>query len=79
MEQRQSGPHLLDLKIPLGSLLTFYGLLLLVYGLVTDSEVYEKSLGMNVNVSWGVLMLVVGSIFVAAHFMKKRRNRGSPE
>ena len=68
-----SKPHLLDLKIPLGGLLSFYGLLLTVYGLTTDSAMNEKSLGININLYGGIVMLVMGGIFVAVHLLKARK------
>ena len=67
----ESKGHLLDLKIPLGGLLSFCGLLLIIYGLVSDTAMYEKSLGVNLNLWWGLLMTIVGGVFVAAHFAKK--------
>ena len=45
--------HVLDLKLPIGWLLSAYGLLLGIYGLVTKKEMYAKSLGFNLNVVWG--------------------------
>jgi hypothetical protein len=63
--------HVLDLKLPIGWLLSAYGLLLGIYGLVTKKEMYVKSLGFNLNVVWGVLMLVIGGGFLLAAFLKK--------
>ena len=48
-----------DLRLPLGILFGFYGVLLAVYGLVSNSEIYERSLGININLIWGVVLLVV--------------------
>jgi hypothetical protein len=63
--------HVLDLKLPIGWLLGGYGVLLTVYGLLTPAEVYAISLGINVNVVWGILMLAIGGGFLLAHFVKK--------
>ncbi len=65
--------HALDLKLPIGWLLSAYGLLLGVYGLVTKKEMYEKSLGLNVNLAWGVLMLLVGGGFLLTAFLKRNK------
>jgi hypothetical protein len=65
--------HVLDLKLPIGWLLGFYGVVLTVYGLVTKKEAYEKSLGLNVNLAWGALMLVVGGFFLLAALLRKKR------
>ncbi|MCX6223404.1 MAG: hypothetical protein NTV01_01390 [Bacteroidia bacterium] len=52
----------LDIKIPIGLLFTIFGLILSVYGLVTGSntEIYAKSLGYNINLYIGLFMLVFG-------------------
>lgn len=65
--------HVLDIKLPIGWLLSAYGLLLGIYGLVTKKEMYAKSLGLNLNVVWGVLMLAIGAGFLLAAFLKKDR------
>jgi uncharacterized membrane protein len=65
--------HVLDLKLPIGWLLSAYGVLLGIYGLVTKKEMYAKSLGINLNVVWGALMLAVGAGFLLAVFLKKDR------
>jgi len=64
--------HFLDLKLPLGGLLAAYGLLLGIYGLVTGKEFYAKSLGINVNLVWGILMFIVGGIFLAGSLIRGR-------
>jgi hypothetical protein len=63
--------HVLDLKLPIGWLLSAYGLLLGIYGLVTKKEMYAKSLGFNLNFVWGILMLVIGGAFLLTAFLKK--------
>ncbi|MCL5267244.1 MAG: hypothetical protein M1469_03960 [Bacteroidetes bacterium] len=68
MESSQGRKHLFDLKIPLGSLLGFYGILLLFYGLFGPASVYKKSFNLNVDLIWGILMLVIGSSFLAASY-----------
>jgi hypothetical protein len=68
--------HVLDLKLPIGWLLSAYGILLVVYGLVTKKEMYEKSLGLNLNIVWGILMLVIGGFFLFTAFIKKKNGVG---
>lgn len=65
--------HVLDLKLPIGWLLSAYGVLLGVYGLMTKKEMYAKSLGFNLNLVWGILMLVIGGAFLLAAFTKKAK------
>lgn len=53
---------ILDLRIPLGLMFTLTGLLLSLYGLFTNSnaELYQKSLGVNANLWWGIVLLIFG-------------------
>jgi hypothetical protein len=63
-----------DLRYPIGLMFGFYGLILVVYGIVTNgSAVYQRSLGLNVNLIWGGAMLAFGLImFVLA--MRKQNS-----
>jgi hypothetical protein len=65
--------HVLDLKLPIGGLLSAYGVLLTVYGLLTKKEMYAISLGYNLNLVWGILMLVIGGAFLFTAFRKRGR------
>jgi hypothetical protein len=53
----------LDLRWPIGLMFSIIGTLLVVYGLITNSnaEVYARSLGLNINLYWGLLLLVFGA------------------
>ncbi len=52
----------LDIRWPIGLMFTLIGALLVIFGLVTNSntELYQRSLGLNVNLYWGLLLLVFG-------------------
>jgi len=50
----------LDIRVPLGMLFAILGVLLAGYGAASDASIYQKSLGYNVNLVWGVVLLVVG-------------------
>ena len=65
--------HVLDLKLPIGWLLSAYGVLLTVYGLVTKKEMYAISLGLNLNLAWGILMIVIGGGFLLTAFLKRKK------
>jgi hypothetical protein len=54
----------LDLRLPIGLLFSLLGLLLLVYGLVSDPAIYQASLGLNVNAWWGLVMAAFGGIML---------------
>jgi putative Mn2+ efflux pump MntP len=51
----------LDIRIPIGLMFGVIGLMMTIYGAVTGSDaMYARSLGMNVNLWWGLLLLVFG-------------------
>jgi hypothetical protein len=52
----------MDVRVPIGGLLSILGLLITGYGLATagDGQVYAKSLAFNVNLWWGTFMLIFG-------------------
>ena len=53
----------MDLRLPIGLVFTIYGFLLGGYGLMTYGDaMYDKSLGINVNTTWGIFMLCFGLI-----------------
>ena len=63
-----------DLRLPLGLMFTEFGAMLSIYGLTSDKPMYEKSLGMNINLGWGLVMLVFGVIMLV--FALRSRGQG---
>lgn len=63
----------LDIRLPIGILFGLFGLLLVVFGLVSNPEIYERSLGINMNLEWGVVLTVFGAVMLALglHGMRK--------
>jgi len=54
----------LDVKLPIGLIFTVFGALLVIYGLTSDPAIYSKSLGININLRWGALMLAFGILML---------------
>jgi hypothetical protein len=55
----------LDLRIPMGMLFTLVGAILVAFGIATDGQrIYAKSLGLNVNLWWGLVLLAFGLIML---------------
>lgn len=52
----------LDIRLPMGMLFTVIGVLLAVYGVMADESIYQKSLGFNVNLYWGLVLIVFGGL-----------------
>lgn len=51
----------LDIRVPIGFLFSAIGLLLVFYGAFSESSLYDRSLGINVNLWWGGALLVFGA------------------
>ena len=52
----------LDIRLPIGLMFTLLGTLLAVFGLIGDQSVFQRSLGINVDLWWGLVMLVFGGV-----------------
>ena len=52
----------LDIRLPIGMMFSLLGTLLAAYGLATraDAALYAASLGLNVNLAWGLVLLAFG-------------------
>ncbi|MBI3210460.1 MAG: hypothetical protein HYZ37_16370 [Candidatus Solibacter usitatus] len=56
----------LDLRLPIGSLLAIIGVILLGQGIFGDAAIYQRSLGININLIWGGVLAVTGAGLVFA-------------
>jgi len=66
-----------DLRLPLGLMFTLFGAMLSIYGLLADASTFKKSLGINVDLGWGLVMLVFGLLML--FFALKARNANKPK
>jgi hypothetical protein len=55
----------LDIRIPIGLLFTLIGLLLAGLGALGSKAIYTRSLGYNVNLEWGLVLLGFGLVMLA--------------
>jgi uncharacterized membrane protein YfcA len=62
----------LDIRVPLGLIFLIIGGILAVFGLAThgDSALYARSLEVDLNLTWGGIMMVFGAIMF---FVGKRQ------
>lgn len=63
----------MDIRFPIGLLFVILGFILAVFGLFTinDAELYARSLGRNINLWSGLLMLVFGGFMLLSTRKKK--------
>jgi len=55
----------LDIRIPIGSLFVILGALLAGYGLLGNPTIYQRSLGIDINLWWGAVLLAFGMAMLA--------------
>jgi hypothetical protein len=63
----------LDIRIPLGLIFLITGGIMSLYGLFTrgDAAMYERSMGINLNLAWGAVMFLFGLVM----FLVGRRQK----
>jgi len=68
----------LDIKIPIGLMFSILGMILTILGLVTlgDADMYEKSLGHNINLWSGIFMLLFGAFMLLTSRLVRRKKPG---
>ena len=54
----------LDLRLPIGLMFALFGAMLTGYGLVSDDAIYDRSLGINVNLWWGLVLVAFGLVML---------------
>lgn len=54
----------LDVRLPIGLMFTIFGVMLVGYGLVSDKAIYARSLGINMNLWWGMVLLAFGLVML---------------
>ena len=52
----------LDIRLPIGLMFSLIGVLLIVTGLVNGAD--ARSLNLNINLIWGVVLLVFGALML---------------
>jgi len=58
----------LDIRWPIGLMFTLIGAILTVQGFLirSDAEMLKRSLGMNINLGWGLVLLAFGVFMVVS-------------
>jgi len=70
---------MLDVRTPIGAMFLAMGLMLALYGLTTPAEMYEVSLGYNLNLYWGAAMGLFGLGMFAWQKLEKPEAEALPE
>jgi hypothetical protein len=52
----------LDIRTPIGMMFSIVGLILVVYSFISDPAIYKRSLDININLWWGLVLLAFGLV-----------------
>jgi putative Mn2+ efflux pump MntP len=68
----------LDIKLPIGLMFSIFGVILTILGIASagDTELYAKSLGININLWSGLFMLLFGGWMLYLALRKKNKAEG---
>lgn len=62
----------LDVRYPMGLLFLILGVILVVFGFLSDNAIYvQHSLGQNVNLFWGSIFAVFGLVML---FLSRKKS-----
>ena len=67
----------LDLRVPIGLLFGLMGALLTAYGMFSDPAIYQASLGINVNLWWGLVLVLFGCVMLGTAWLSARKRSAS--
>ncbi len=62
-----------DLRLPLGLIFSLFGGIIAVDGALSDPPAYAMSLGINVNLGWGLVMLAFGVAMLGLALRARRK------
>lgn len=70
----------LDIRWPIGLMFSLVGLLLTIFGFATkgDAEMYQRSLDININLIWGIILLLFGA-FMLIMALREKAKAGAPK
>ncbi len=67
----------IDIRFPLGLMFGTLGILLTGFGLLGDKAIYERSLGININLQWGIVLILFAVIMLILAFRAHRKPKNS--
>ncbi len=64
MEKNMSDGMKLDVRLPIGGMFVLFGAIITIFGLFSDPAIYERSLGININLWWGLVLFAFGAFML---------------
>ena len=70
---------MLDIRVPVGVMFGAMGALLAAYGRFGDQSIYARSLGININLVWGGVLIAFAACLLglAGRAAARRRKSGA--
>ena len=70
----------LDLRTPMGLMFTITGAILTIWGIKTNGDaIYARSLGINANLWWGIVLLIFGlTMFILGERRQHKLEKETP-
>ena len=62
----------LDIRVPIGVMMGLMGLMLAGYGLAGPRDIYTRSLGININLIWGIVLVLFAAVMLVLGTRRKR-------
>lgn len=66
----------LDIRLPIGLLFGSIGVLLIGWGFVSDPGIYARSLGININLWWGLCLVAFGAVMLGLSWLGAKKPAG---
>jgi high-affinity Fe2+/Pb2+ permease len=65
--------HRMSIALTIGVTIVVIGLIILLYGLLGHPDYARHSLGININLWWGLVMLIFGLLMAGGGYLSARR------
>ena len=68
----------IDIRLPMGLMFAVLGAIIAVFGFLSDPALYERSLGINVNLWWGICLVLFGGVMLLLARRAQNRSKAGP-
>ena len=68
----------LDIRLPIGYMFSLVGALLVLAGVIGDKAEHQRSLGININLYWGLFLIAFGVLMLVMAFRAKQAEQDQP-
>lgn len=64
---------MIDIRTPIGLMFLVMGFILVAWGLISSPEIYARSLGTNINLLWGGVLVAFGAFMSGLAWKASRK------